>query len=1619
MDMSLVVTDNKSAFEEQLAQTISAKLAPKEAERLRAFATLFFEHYPIEELHGHDINDLIGMLRDAYGFLSSYKQRRVKVKVFNPTIDSDGWTSNNTVVMVHYNDVPFVIDSVRMAISNSGITIKAINNLVMESVRNKGGELLSLARVENSSDDSDKKESKELLIYFEIDRQNKLKELNHITSSIRKTVTDVNLVNNHYTNIVTELEKVRDTIAYSKSQHTRNEIYETNQFISWLMQNNFTFLGYAFYNIEEKSHQPLLDKSYGLLAKEKDISDYFATDSDKLKSASDPLITFNKSPIRSTIHRQAYPDHITIQAYDTEGNLVGIHHVVGLYTSQVYRASVSKIPLLRQKVDSIYEKAELSTESYSGKVLRQVLETFPRDELFQSDIEQLQHALLKIAQINERSVVRLFMRESEDKRFVSAMVYIPREKFSTDLRESIIDTLSNAVGAESNEYYSYYSESILSRTYIIFRLDPEKNKSWSNDHLQSLVQQLASSWFDELKQSIYRHYDDEEAKAVFRQYKKSFPSAYQDNFSPAKAIDDISTIHTLTQDKPLALRFSQPDKDDNSVVHFKVYHYGSALPLSDVIPILERMNLKVIGEHPYAIKLKNAEGGHTSVWLHDFLLHTRIDDKMGLGELKGLFEDAFFNVWHKRTQNDFFNGLVLTARMSWREAALLRAYAAYMKQLAFPFSKRAIVKTLMAHPAIAKQLLAFFKQRFDPLLSSNNTYQLYKDILLALDEVDNLNDDRILRRYAELIQATLRTNYFQRKEDDQIKPYFSFKFSPTDITDIPEPRPLYEIFVYSSRVEGVHLRGGKVSRGGLRWSDRQEDYRTEVLGLVKAQNVKNAVIVPNGAKGCFVAKRASNLQGRDAFMKEGIACYQLFISGLLDLTDNLEKGHVLAPKNVVRHDDDDPYLVVAADKGTATFSDIANEISLQYGHWLGDAFASGGSQGYDHKAMGITAKGAWVSVQRHFKEKGINVQEKDISVIGIGDMAGDVFGNGMLMSKHICLTAAFNHLHIFIDPKPNAASSYTERERLFNSPGSQWADYNQKLISKGGGIFLRSAKSITISPEMQACFDIKASKLTPNDLIHALLKAPVDLIWNGGIGTYVKATAESHSDIGDKTNDSLRVNGSELRCQVFGEGGNLGLSQLGRIEYSLQGGCCNTDFIDNAAGVDCSDHEVNIKILLADVMSSSGLIERQRNRLLSSMTDHVSSMVLDNNYSQTQSISLAEVESLSRMNEYRRLINTLEASGRLNRQLEFIPTDEQLAERGGQHIALTRPELSVLNCYVKVELKEALAVDDIADNSYLALWVEKAFPETLLKKYKRNIHNHILRKEIIATQIANDMVDNMGMTFCHRMMESTGESAAAVAVAYIVARDIFQMDNFQSMIRQLDYSVPARDQMALLVSMMHRVRRGTRWFLRNRKHDTDIQKTVERYRNDVLQVVNETPSVLSEQEQTKWQEKCERFEHQGLPHNMANMMAMPGHLFSGLGVAEAAIQSKRTIDAAVAMHHLLGDKLGFYWFAHAVTDVKVENYWQAMARESFIDDIDKVLRVMTVGLLRLAGKEYQYEEALQLWMQEYPVVVGRWRGIAHDLQTSQAPDFAMFSVAMRELTELAEICQSCKKLSYG
>ncbi|MCB1939520.1 MAG: NAD-glutamate dehydrogenase, partial [Rhodocyclaceae bacterium] len=1008
------------------------------------------------------------------------------------------------------------------------------------------------------------------------------------------------------------------------------------------------------------------------------------------------------------------------------------------------------------------------------KALRTILEQYPRDELFQSSVDELFTTTTGILRLGERQRIRLFVRPDAFARFVSCLIYVPREHYNTEQRKRIQAQLMESFEGSSSEFEVHFSESALARLLIIVRTKDSVIPPFDVREIEQRLVNVARRWEDGLQHALLEHHGEERGMRLARRYLNAFPAGYREEYAARIAVHDIELMESIDPDNGLGMNLYIPLEAPPGRLNFKLFHVGAPVALSSSLPMLERTGVKVEEERPN--RIERSDG--TLVWVHDFGMTFEGVEELNLDAVRPLFHEAFQRVWRGEIENDDFNRLTLLAGLGWREVAMLRAYAKHMKQAAFTFSQTYMEQTLAHYPALTAQLVALFKARFDPaqeVSRSTRCEALVEEINATLDTVANLDEDRILRQFLAVIQATLRTNYFQPGKDGRPKPYLSFKFDPRRIPNLPEPKPMFEIFVYSPRVEGVHLRGGKVARGGLRWSDRMEDFRTEILGLVKAQIVKNAVIVPVGSKGGFVVKNPPPGGDREAMLAEGIACYRTFLSGLLDLTDNLVLGDVVPPAAVVRHDEDDPYLVVAADKGTATFSDIANAVAAEYGFWLDDAFASGGSVGYDHKKMGITARGAWESVKRHFREMGVNTQEEPFTVVGIGDMSGDVFGNGMLLSRQIKLVAAFDHRHIFFDPDPDPETSWTERDRMFALPRSSWDDYNRALISAGGGIWPRSAKSIPLTDQMRAVLDTDATALPPTELIRCILKAPVDLLYNGGIGTYIKATSETDAAVGDRANDAVRVNGRELRCKVFGEGGNLGATQLGRIEFALNGGRVCTDAIDNSGGVDCSDHEVNIKILLNGVVAEGELTNKQRNQLLLDMTDEVAALVLRDNYFQTQTLSVTRARGLELLDEQARFMRKLGNAGRLNRKLEFLPFDEEIAERKAARSGLVSPELAVLLAYSKIEVYDAVLASDIPEDPYISQALFRYFPVALRERYAEQIQRHPLKREIIATHVINSMINRVGATFVSRLQDETGASVPEIVRAYLAAREAFDL----------------------------------------------------------------------------------------------------------------------------------------------------------------------------------------------------------------------------------------------------
>ncbi|MGD8176535.1 NAD-glutamate dehydrogenase [Marinimicrobium sp. ARAG 43.8] len=1599
----------------------------------QAFRQAFFHRLPLDEWAGRPHTDIFGAVYEVWRQLSDYRPDIPAITLFNPDLEEDGWLCPHTVLLVHLRDMPFLVDSIRIELNRRNIAIHSIKSTVLNVRRDDKARVSELhmngsGKNGTATPGENAGFSSEALIYMEVGLHTGSKVLKQIRRSLASVLDQVRTV-------VDDFALLRDATGHCCSQLQRvtrepltHRTQETQAFLEWLLQDHFTFMAYTEYDrVQEADETWLVERPESRLGlfRSKDEADRKPVDDRNPGTAqfhlSPKLIAFSKAPERSRVHRQAYADYIVIKRFDERGELCGESRLLGLYTSSVYTQSPANIPLLREKVNEVFERSGLNAHSHDGKALWQILETFPRDELFQASTSQLFDLATGVAAINERYQVRLFMRPDAFGKFVSALVYVPRELFNTRIRQRIQEMLREALGAREVDFTTYFSESILARVHLVFRVDPSESVEPDVRELESRIIDITRSWEDQLLTALTDAKGEERAAQLLSHYQDAFPSAYREHFDARIAVQDLDSLMGLRNDDDLALSFYQPAENGAQGLRFKVFRRHRPMELSDVIPVLEHLGLRVVAEHPYRIVPK--EG--LSTFLHNFYLTSNGGSAFDMDTVRELFQNAFASVWHGDAESDSFNRLVLSAKLGWREISILRALAAYMHQTLFNFTGDYIASALVNHSDITRDLVDLFKARFDPSHRSGTARtdtqkrteqqkKLHERIIKALDNVQNLNEDRIIRRYLAMIEGCVRTNYFQKDAQGQSRSYLSFKLTPRDIPDIPEPRPLYEIFVYSPRMEGVHLRAGKVARGGLRWSDRLQDYRTEVLGLVKAQQVKNAVIVPNGAKGGFVCKKPPQSGDRKARQEEAIACYRLFIRGLLDLTDNLIDGEPVPPKQTVRLDDDDPYLVVAADKGTATFSDIANEISAEYGHWLGDAFASGGSHGYDHKAMGITARGAWVAVQRHFRERGIDVQNENFTAIGIGDMAGDVFGNGMLLSRHIGLVAAFNHLHIFIDPEPDVERSFEERQRLFSAQGSSWQDYDTSLISEGGGVFSRDAKSIAITEPMRQRFDIQAENLTPTELIHALLKAPVDLLWNGGIGTYVKASTESHADVGDKANDTLRVNGDELRCKVVGEGGNLGMTQRGRIEYVLGGGLCNTDFIDNAAGVDCSDHEVNIKILLNELIAKGDLTEKQRNQQLEEMTEEVAELVLDNNYHQTQAISIAASDAMRRNAEYRRVMQAWEAEGRLNRALEFLPDEEILIERQAQGQGLTRPELAVLVSYAKVILKNDLAQTNLADDDYIARFAYQAFPSPLRERYSDAIDQHRLRRELVATQVANDMVNTMGLSFAQRLLDSTGVGAGDVARAYIIARDIYAIESIWEALESLDHQVDAGVQMGLMKTLMRRVRRASRWFLRNRRSHLEPALEIEEFSPLVHTVLEHMPEYLSGAAREDWNEQVAHLKSEGVPDELLYRVATPGHLYSGLSVAEVSRHTELPLLAVMRLYLLVNERLQLHDFARQISDAAVESYWQAMARETYLDDLESQLRSLTLALCSWADSDEDIEQSIDRWTDYFTPQLDRWRSMMNEVQNSSGTDYAIFSVALRELLDLVQMTQHCE-----
>ncbi|MBT9457319.1 MAG: NAD-glutamate dehydrogenase [Burkholderiaceae bacterium] len=1582
----------------------SGRLSAEQRPLLDSFAREYFRQVDADDLAERSPEDLCGALLSHWQFGAQRMPGRPKVRVLSPSVAEHGWASRHSVLEIINDDMPFLVDSTTTEINRQGLTLHLIVHPIFAVERDAAGALVSLQSPGDAAPTT-----RESWMHIEIDRMVDPQQGAELVAGIERVLGDVRATVEDWRPMVARLREATAELDAAPSGLPAEQVAESRAFLHWLADDHLTLLGYRQHelvNVDGEDALKLVPGSgLGVLReteaeKASGSVSVLPPNAREMARSPSPLLVVTKANTRSTVHRPGYTDYVGVKRYNAQGEVIGEHRFLGLFTSTAYSARVAETPLLRGKVGAIAERAGLPPGGHLAKALAHILETYPRDELFQISDDELYQTAFGILALGDRQRLRLFLRRDPFDRFVSCLLYVPREAYATDLRIKCQRILMEAFAGTGADFDVLLGDTVLARIHFTVRTTPGQVPAFDRKELEAKLAAAARRWPDLLRDALIEAEGEARGIALYKGWSAAFPPEYRERVTARAAVPDLRRIAALSAEAPLALALYRPLGAGPNALGFKVYRLGEPIVLSDSLPMLEHMGVRVLGEQNYRLQADGA-----AISLHDFELLAPAAEEIDPDKLARLFEDSFARVFRGEVENDDFNRLVLRAGLAADEIVVLRAYAKYLKQIGFALSQGAIESTLTTHPRIARMLVTLFKLRFDPTAHDEQGAQSQVNAIeQALDRVSNLSEDRVLRQLLALIQATLRTNFWRTGightgAAGPRRSYLSFKLDSSKVPGLPEPKPLYEIFVYSPRFEGIHLRGGKVARGGLRWSDRPEDFRTEVLGLVKAQMVKNTVIVPVGSKGGFVLKKAPPASDREAYMKEGIACYQDYLRGLLDLTDNLAGTALVPPPQVVRIDGDDPYLVVAADKGTATFSDYANAVSKEYGHWLGDAFASGGSVGYDHKAMGITARGAWESVKRFFREQGRDIQSSEFTVVGVGDMSGDVFGNGMLLSRHIRLVAAFDHRHIFIDPTPDAAASFAERERLFKLPRSSWADYQQELISAGGGVWARSEKSIPISPQARAALGIEAERLTPIELLSAILKAPVDLLYNGGIGTYVKASSESHAEVGDRANDALRINGRELRCRVVGEGGNLGFTQRGRIEAAQCGVSINTDAIDNSAGVDTSDHEVNIKILLGLAMADGEMTEKQRNTVLAQMTDDVAALVLRDNYFQAQALSVTGRLGPQLLDQEARFMRYLEKAGKLNRAIEFLPTDDEIAERGARGAGLARPERAVLLAYCKMWLFDEILDSDLPEDSWIGTALARYFPTQLRDNFGAYIPRHPLKREIVATHVLNSMVNRVGSTFIHRLADMTGAKPAQVVRAYLCTREVMGHVALWQQVEALDNKVPDGVQAEMLIEEGWLTARATTWFLRSRRLAEPVEATIARFSPAVAALRDRLAAESAQSTQ------AQAWVASGVPAELAQRVASADGLYAALDIAEVAESTRRDVGEVCDVHTGIATRLGLSRLRQQIDSLPTGSYWQSLAKSALGDDLASLQRAITQEVL--TGDAGSPVQMLAAWEGRNTIALERAQRLLAEYEDAKSADLAMLSVALRELRNLA------------
>ena len=1574
----------------QLIEQAGKLAAALDANIPKNFLGLLFARAPADDLLDCEPATLAQIAYDAWAFLGARRPGAPKIRFDDlPGGAGGGRAEPVSVIEIVNDDMPFLVDSVLGELTERGLDIRLVVHPVFTTERDAAGRLVAFGSAAPRATGA----LRESFIHIHVEHVGDEARRMEVVQAIEQVLGQVRLCVHDWRAM---LGRVADAIAEMKANPPPivvEEIAEAIQFLEWLLDDNFTFVGLRDYILAGKDceFEPVSDTALGLL---RDREVQVLRRGGELVIVTPEIRAFLQEPkslivtkanVRSRVHRRIYLDYIGVKRFNADGHLVGEMRIIGMFTSTAYTRSARTIPYLRRKIDAVLTRAGFDPGGHSGKALVNVLESYPRDELFQIDEETLYKFALVILQLDERPRVRVLPRRDRFDRFVSVLVYVPRERYDSGMRMAIGAYLAEAYQGHVSAYYPFFPEGPLVRVHFIIGRTGGETPNPDRATLEQEVGAIVRTWQDSLADALADVFEPIKARLLFERYREAFSVGYREAYRPSVAAEDIRIIEGLSSARPLGVNFHVRSQEDGNGLGLKVWSCTRPIPLSERVPVLENMGFRVVDERTYHIRPgTNDEPG---VWFHDMLLE-RADGAAELGDTKQRLEALFLVVMRGMAEDDGYNALVLTAGLMWRDVVLVRAISRFLRQTRIPFSQGYMWTTLRKHSAIAAEIAALFHIRFDPRLDDDRAArqaEALAQIETALQGVASLDEDRILRHFVNAVTSALRTNFYQLDAEGRPGAVVAIKFDSHKLDALPLPRPLYEISVYSPRVEGVHLRFGKVARGGIRWSDRPQDFRTEILGLVKAQQVKNAVIVPVGAKGGFVPKFLPVGGPREAIQAEGVAAYKLFISALLDVTDNLGTEGVIPPPHVVRHDGDDPYLVVAADKGTATFSDIANGISIERNFWLGDAFASGGSAGYDHKKMGITARGAWEAVKRHFREMDVDITRTPFTVAGVGDMSGDVFGNGMLREKTIKLVAAFDHRDIFIDPAPDAEKSFAERKRLFDLPRSSWQDYDKALISKGGGVFSRTAKEIALSQETQTLLGLNSSKATPQDVIKAILKMRADLLWFGGIGTYVRASSESDESAGDRANDAIRVSAAELRCKVIGEGANLGMTQRGRVEASMRGVRLNTDAIDNSAGVNTSDVEVNIKIALSLPMREGRLTLESRNALLAEMTEDVGSLVLRNNYLQTLAISLAERRGMEELGFLERLMQILEARGELDRAVEYLPDAIELAERRKRMQALTRPELAVLLAYAKLSLKSELLDSPVPDDPYLGRELQRYFPTAIAERFPDALEKHRLRREIIATQLANSMINRGGPGLVVRIGDQTGASAAGIAAAFAAVRDGYDMPGLNGSINMLDGKIASNVQLDLYGRIEDLLLDRLVWFLRNADLGKGLASIVEHYRQGIIDVAAALDRALPKEAMQAREARATELSKAGVPEALARTFADLAPLKAAPDIALVAKLSKRPVAEVTATYFAAEGFFRIDRIAAMAREIPAADYFDRLALDRALDSIGDALRRVTAAMMETGAAG---TAAVEAWIKPRQAEVDRIRTAVHEIAGS-------------------------------